>query len=203
MKIIVLTKQSFLVKELNKSQKFKDLVFIKNFEDIFNLMISNKNDIFIHHFDSDENIIESYSLLKENFIDLKLIAFRNNTNNIEGCSVLKKGYKSYVNSISNIKIIENVIESVQNGNVWIYPELMQFLISSVPVNDNNQNKLLENLTIKELEVLKLVGEGLSNSEISKILSFAEVTVKKYISSLFKKLDVKDRLSLALVIKNYS
>ena len=84
----------------------------------------------------------------------------------------------------------------------MYPELMQFLISSVEVNDNKQNQLIDQLNTKELEVLELVSQGLSNAQIADILNIAQVTVKKHISSLFKKLDVKDRLSLALAYKNY-
>lgn len=200
--IVVLTKHDFLIKELNKSTKYKKLIFITNTYDIFDLNLTDENIIFLHHLDCDDNIIETYKILKENINNIKIVGLRNNPNNIEGCSILKKGYKAYVHSISNIYNLENVIESVKNGNVWIYPELMQFLISSVPLNDTQQNKLLENLTVKELEVLKLVAEGLNNADISKILSIAEVTVKKHISSMFKKLNVKDRLSLALVIKNY-
>ncbi len=114
----------------------------------------------------------------------------------------KKGYKAYIHSISNIDILDSVISSVKMGNTWIYPELMQFLIQSIPLNENQKNKLLDKLTIKELEVIELVAEGLNNNQIAKTLDLAEVTVKKHISSLFKKLDVKDRLSLALTFKNF-
>ena len=62
------------------------------------------------------------------------------------------------------------------------------------------HKNLDILTPKEMEVLKLVSKGYSNSKISKELDIAEVTVKKHIGSMFQKLDVKDRLSLALILK---
>ena len=62
------------------------------------------------------------------------------------------------------------------------------------------NKNLDILTPKEMEVLNLVAKGYSNSKISKELDIAEVTVKKHIGSMFQKLDVKDRLSLALILK---
>ncbi|MCP4971810.1 MAG: helix-turn-helix transcriptional regulator [Arcobacter sp.] len=80
---------------------------------------------------------------------------------------------------------------------------MQFLISSVPLKETKKNELLDSLTIKELEVLELVSQGLNNSDIANILSLSKVSIKKYISSLFKKLDQKDRLSLALFCKNYN
>jgi DNA-binding NarL/FixJ family response regulator len=78
---------------------------------------------------------------------------------------------------------------------------MQFLISSIPLQENNKNKLLEKVSVKELEVLELVAQGLNNHDISQTLNLAEVTVKKHVSSLLKKLNQKDRLSLALFFKN--
>lgn len=199
MKIILFTNQDFLEKELRKSKQFLDINILKNFQEIYNLNLKEKF-IFIHHLDckSSANIQEE---LKENFLDFILIALRNNTNNIEGCAILKKGYKAYAHSLSNVNILDSIIQTVQKNNTWVYPELMQFLIQSVPLNDSKQKNLLQKVTIKELEVLELVAQGLSNQEISKILDLAEVTVKKHISSLFKKLEVKDRLSLALIFKN--
>lgn len=202
MKIVLFTKQNFLEKELKKISEDEHILFIKDINEIFNLNLNEKRIILLHHLDSDENIIDTYNLLKSNFTKIDLVAFRNTTNNIEGCSLLKKGYKAYIPSISNINLIETMLNSVKNGNIWMYPELMQFLISSVPLKDKQQNKLLKKISVKELEILELVSEGLNNLEIAKTMSLAEVTVKKYISSLFKKLDVKDRLSLALVMKNY-
>jgi len=202
MKIVLFTKENFLKKELEKNSNFPDIIYINDIEEVFNINTNKEMIIFLHHLDSDENIINSFNLINNNIENIHFIAFRNNTNNIEGCSLLKKGYKAYLHSISNISIIEAMLNSVINGNTWIYPELMQFLISSVPLKDNQQNELLKKISVKELEVLELVSEGLNNLEIAKTLSVAEVTVKKYISSLFKKLDVKDRLSLALIIKNY-
>ena len=203
MKIVLLSTQDFLMNEVKKSNNFSNINVISSLEEIYDLNLNNEKLLVLHHLDIEKySINEVYEFFTQNFLNIKLLAFRNNTNNIEGCSLLKKGYKAYINSISNIHIIESAIETVRAGNVWMYPELMQFLISSVEVNDNKQNETLKELTTKELEVLELVSQGLSNAQIADVLNLAQVTVKKHISSLFKKLDVKDRLSLALTYKNY-
>jgi DNA-binding NarL/FixJ family response regulator len=198
MKIIALTKQDFLINELKKSSEF-EIIQIGEYEEFYNLDISEESILFLQHLDSDDSD-KIFQELSDNY-NCKFIAIRNATNNIEGCTLLKKGFKSYIHSLSNISIIESVIETVKNGNTWVYPELMQFLINSIPLNGNNENKLFEDLKVKELEVLELVAQGLTNNKIANTLDIAEVTVKKHISSLFKKLKVKDRLALALVYKN--
>ena len=199
MKIVLFSTHSFLINEIKKLEE-KELSIINDFNKLYDLDIENEKFILLHHLDTNENNLENE--IKENFQKALLIALRNNTNNIEGCAYLKKGYKAYLNSISNIKIISSAIEAVKNGNTWIYPELMQFLIQCVPLENNQQDKLLEKLSVKELEIVELVAQGLNNSTISKTLDIAEVTVKKHISSLFKKFEVKDRLALALAFKNY-
>lgn len=199
MKIVLFSTHSFLINEIKKLEE-KELSIINDFNKLYDLDIENEKFILLHHLDTNENNLENE--IKENFPKALLIALRNNTNNIEGCACLKKGYKAYLNSISNIKIISSAIEAVKNGNTWIYPELMQFLIQCVPLENNQQDKLLEKLSVKELEIVELVAQGLNNSSISKTLDIAEVTVKKHISSLFKKFEVKDRLALALAFKNY-
>ncbi|WP_313560738.1 response regulator transcription factor, partial [Ruminiclostridium cellobioparum] len=52
-------------------------------------------------------------------------------------------------------------------------------------------------TTREIEVLKLIAEGMINKEIAKNLYISEKTVKNHISNIFKKLDVNDRTQAAI------
>lgn len=53
------------------------------------------------------------------------------------------------------------------------------------------------LTPKELEILKLLAMGLSNKEIGRRLCLAEKTVKNYMSTIFQKLEINDRVQAAI------
>lgn len=200
MKIVLFSNANFLITELKKSTVFTNIDIIKSFDEIYSLDI-DESIIFLYHLDCYEEYQDIFSTLPELVDSYKLVILRNTPNNIEGCSLLKHNVKAYLHSMSNMHILEDVINAVINGNVWLYPELMQFLISSIPLQENNKNKLLEKVSVKELEVLELVAQGLNNHDISQTLNLAEVTVKKHVSSLLKKLNQKDRLSLALFFKN--
>jgi two-component system NarL family response regulator len=52
------------------------------------------------------------------------------------------------------------------------------------------------LTIREVEILRMVAKGLGNKEIANALNIAEVTVKLHVSHVLEKLDVKDRTQAA-------
>ena len=54
------------------------------------------------------------------------------------------------------------------------------------------------MTERDLEVLKLVAEGLSNGEIAERLMLAEPTIKTHVSHLLMKLDLRDRAQLVVL-----
>jgi len=79
------------------------------------------------------------------------------------------------------------LNAIAQGNVRIEPELMDAIIMAKTVK----------LTKRESELVLLVAQGLKNKEIGAELNITENTVKAYLSRLFQKLNVKDRLDLAL------
>ena len=202
MKILLYSKSNFIKDELKKENSFfKELTVIKSLENIKKDIESNSSLVVLHHLNDFENDIDLFSNLLKEYKNIYLIALSNTPTNLEGCKLLRAGYKSYLHSLSNYQILKSAVESVVTGNIYLYPELMQFLVAQVgTIQDNKNNKNLDILTPKEMEVLNFVSKGYSNSKISKELDIAEVTVKKHIGSMFQKLDVKDRLSLALILK---
>lgn len=200
MKILLYSKSNFIKDELKKdSSFFKDLTIIKSLENIEKDIKSNCSLVVLHHLNDFENDIDIFSKLIKEYKNIYLIALSNTPTNLEACKLLSIGYKSYLHALSNYQILKSAIESILTGNIYLYPELMEFFISQVK-NNEEKNKNLDILTPKELEVLNLVSKGYSNSKISQVLGIAEITVKKHIGSMFQKLDLKDRLSLALILK---
>ena len=96
-----------------------------------------------------------------------------------------------------------LIETVNDGNIWTYPELTSALIKGskkITLNDEANELINSRLTQKEHEVILLILEGLTNSAISSELNITIRTVKAHVSSIFSKLHVNDRISLVLLLK---
>ncbi len=88
------------------------------------------------------------------------------------------------------------IRTIAAGEALLAPTVTRRLLDRFadrlpPVNEERHAALRE-LTDRELEVLKLVGRGLSNREIADQLVLAEPTVKTHVSHLFDKLELRDR-----------
>lgn len=97
-----------------------------------------------------------------------------------------------------------IIRVVQAGGVCLHSEVTQKILEKYAARgtETAADNLSENdsaqLTNREKEVLRLIGNGLSNKEISTALFITEGTVKNHVSSLLAKLGARDRTQLALL-----
>lgn len=131
-----------------------------------------------------------------------VLVFSNQPSNDEGLALFKNGIKGYLNTFSTPDRIQHALETILDGNVWLGQSIMAAMIQSVssttPTNKDWENLLTE----REFAVVKLVLESLPNRAIAERLNITERTVKSHLHNVFEKLTVKDRLALALKIKNW-
>lgn len=107
----------------------------------------------------------------------------------------------YVLKNSEFGILKEAINTVVSGDTFIEPRLMNLLNSNLAKRDIKKS-MIDALTKRELEILKLVSKGMLNKEIASQLNISERTVKNHISNIFKKIDVSDRTQAAVfAIKN--
>ena len=111
------------------------------------------------------------------------------------------GCDGYILKKSDSVALRKAIHAVYNGEFYIQPELQPILSETVSVRDTAMDKL-NDLTRREIDVLKLLAEGLFNKEIASRLNISERTVKNHVSNIFKKISVSDRTQAAVfAIKN--
>lgn len=105
------------------------------------------------------------------------------------------GIDGYVLKDSDSKVLKKAITTIYNNEKFIQPSLAPLLDSKV--NYTSSNTLIQSLTKREIEVLKLLAEGLFNKEIASKLSISEKTVKNHVSNIFRKIEVFDRTQAAV------
>jgi DNA-binding NarL/FixJ family response regulator len=97
--------------------------------------------------------------------------------------------------------LTDAIRKVVDGDTLVAPAITRRLIEEfcrLPSAGDARDKELVDLTPREVEVLTLVGRGLSNAEIAADLVVAETTVKTHVARILGKLDLRDRAQAVVV-----
>jgi DNA-binding NarL/FixJ family response regulator len=119
--------------------------------------------------------------------------------------LLKAGVRGYCQSDINPNLLRQVVEAVQQGELWIHRTLICRLIDELtkttPNNISHRTSLslLNKLTQREYDIALRVESGESNKQIAQSCAITERTVKSHLTEVYLKLGVTDRLNLALVM----
>lgn len=123
-------------------------------------------------------------------------------NDDEALAALALGARGYCNSHASAEVLQQIATVVMQGGLWVGQSVMQKLVAlsaqaSAPAAGKDWKALLSQ---REREVAEILVVGASNKEIAARLAITERTVKSHISTIFEKLNVRDRLQLAVLIR---
>lgn len=113
---------------------------------------------------------------------------------------LRAGAQGYLLKDVTVEQLSHAVTSLAGGGTLIGPSITNGLvrfIRSGPPPSGARGDIVEDLTRREIEVLRLVAEGYSNSQIAGLIHLAEGTVKNHISSVLAKLGARDRTNAVL------
>jgi DNA-binding NarL/FixJ family response regulator len=122
----------------------------------------------------------------------------------------KAGAKGYAVKHISSQTLKQAIRTVHRGEIWVDGNLpwAQTFVElarerSADNGNESQNDTIHHLTKREVEILKLVANGLTNREIGKKVFISEKTVKTHLNHIFDKLKVNNRFKAALLVMNRS
>lgn len=147
--------------------------------------------------------IEATRRIKESGLNSSILMFTSRDSNEDVFAALKAGADGYIMKGSNEQTLINAIEAVSQKAGWLDPQIARIVLSGINEQKENQQdktKTANNkygLTKKELEVLSLIVEGLSNQEIAQRLVVSLSTTKAHVHSILQKLYLTDRTKAAV------
>jgi len=109
--------------------------------------------------------------------------------------VLELGADGYVLKESAGSEITNAIISVYDNKKYIDKTLLETIFIEDYLGKDDSG--LKNLSPRELSILIKISEGMKNKQIADSLYLSEKTVKNYVTSIFRKIKVKDRVHATL------
>jgi DNA-binding NarL/FixJ family response regulator len=152
------------------------------------------------------NGIEMAQEVHKRWPDIKIVILTSHNEEQEVIAALGAGAQAYVLKDVKPERLVHVIETVQDGAVWLDPAIASMVLTLVndPGSLNFQRRQANTeanpdseLTERELEVLQLIVAGKSNPEIADDLCISIHTAKAHVGSILNKLCVNDRVQAAI------
>ena len=150
------------------------------------------------------NGIEATKKIKARFPSMKILILTTFDDEEYAYQTLKDGAMGFILKSSDPKKLLQSIRSVREGGLVIQEDVAAKLMPKLLQHQLKPqiDEQLINLSERELEIVKLVGEGKTNKEIATLLFLSVGTVKNHITHILQELELRDRTQIAIyAIKN--
>lgn len=189
----------------NWAEAFPDAMVFPNLSAVD---LPQKNECFfwlqIAH-DGHQGMVATISQILRDFYNPRIVVLANVPEQSQALLALSQGALGYCHAYSSPEVLTEVRAVVRHGGIWLGRDLLQRLITiSTNMVASQPERVAEKLALltqREQEVALEAAKGMSNKEIARALNITERTVKAHLSSTFVRLDIKDRLQLALILND--
>jgi len=155
--------------------------------------------------------VEATQKIKAAHPGIRIIMLTSKDNESDVFASLSAGADAYCMKGISIEALTSAIEAVKEGTAWLDPAVARMVLGrfqgGAPAPENGVSNgaaasgaMLEDcpLTAREMEVLRLIVDGLSNPEIAERLTITKATAKAHVHSILQKLCVDDRTQAAVL-----
>jgi DNA-binding NarL/FixJ family response regulator len=143
------------------------------------------------------NGIEATKIIKAKNPDIKIMILTSFSDQEHVIPAIEAGASGYqLKDIQPDELVNSIIR-IMEGENHLHPKATSLVLKHLSGNNHNVRRPLDELTKREVEVLKEIARGKSNKEIAASLFITEKTVKTHVSNVLAKLEVADRTQAAL------
>ena len=173
---------------------------VLNVRDTIFTLRSNKSDVaLIDATIPDDLILEIIKMINLELPDVKQIVFGLADADDRILNCIEAGAKGYISMDASLADLISSIRAACQGEVICSPRLAYQVFSRIaqlaPRKSNGLILELLNLTPREIEILRLIADGLSNKQIAEKLNLSFYTVKNHVHNILEKLRLTNRSEL--------
>ena len=130
----------------------------------------------------------------------RLILVTGTSNPLVIQQAIEEGVVGVIFKTQSPDVLLKAIEKVHSGEVWLERSMIANVLSRLsrnnkPVKVSAETENINELSEREKQIVRLIGQGYKNKRISTQLSISETTVRHHLTSIYNKLGVSDRLEL--------
>ena len=151
--------------------------------------------------------IEVTQKIKEFNENIKIIMLTSYSEQEKVFAAFQAGASAYCMKDIKMDSLSKIIDIVMDGGIWFDPKIAEFILNLLPIISKQTNKAKRQgisgvmndieLTVREKEILQLIGLGYNNKNIADELSLSIHTVKNHVSNVLTKLALDDRTQAAI------
>lgn len=180
----------------------EDSLHVKDSTALFALMEKHSDVLALIYdtFFEPKKLVEELREIRKNFPFIKVIVLSDTPSLESARPLLMEGIFGYANARLSGVHLRQAIAVAKAGSVWLSPEFLRQMIVQIPESSSISPEISDLLSQREQEIAKYVAKGYSNKQIAKAAFISEHTVKAHLRTIFEKLNVSDRLALALKLR---
>lgn len=142
------------------------------------------------------NGIDATRIIKERWPDSKILILTTFNDDEYAMQALKDGASGFLLKTADPAKLIEAVYSCMKGGLTLHDEVAAKVMPKL-LQQNEKPSIAIDLSPRELEITRLVGEGLTNKEISETLYLSVGTVKNHITQILHKTELRDRTQLAI------
>lgn len=149
----------------------------------------------------NESGMDAVPELRKSVPGIKIIAATMHNQVAYAKKMLQLGAKAYVTKNSSYEEMLQAIEDVMSGKIYICKEIKDLLSDQLIAPENPLEEGLKLLSMREIEILKLIKDGASSKEIAQQLHLSARTVEVHRYNILKKLKLHNTAALVNLISH--
>lgn len=165
-------------------------------------IISRRPDLVLLDSDEQDRGARTISKIVRESPGTKVAVFASAVSVEHAVNSLEAGATGYVSTTSTADELREAVRHILDGETFISPKIASKVINSLRAAAIHKAAIRsKGLTVRETQIGDLLMQGRTNRQIAEGLGLSEKTVKHYLTILMHKLEAKNRLELALVMRN--
>jgi NarL family two-component system response regulator LiaR len=140
--------------------------------------------------------IEAITEIVQQNPDARILAITSFSDKDKAIQAIKAGAMGFMMKDTSPESMLQAIREVQQGNPWLSAEITRMLMHE-DIRAKESSSEAVDLTAREMDVLRLIAQGLSDKDIADQLSVSKATVRYHVTNILTKLDLENRTQAAL------
>lgn len=204
MKIFILDQHQIvidgLVSLLQKKKENKVIGYSTNIKDAIDWLSKNDIDLLITEITfNDDDAIDLIKTMKKYHQSVKILILTGDNRIKKVAELFKLGINGFLEKHNETKSLIEAIQCISNGESYMGEDLKNRIIQNFSnekkTECRNLGDVLDSITHRELEVIKLICEGANSKEISNKLFISFNTVETHRKRIFQKLQIRNSIGL--------